>query len=132
MYDTPSIITDIDMFITNDLCHIYYLAFLGSSQSLTVSPRRLKIMTDTKIAKPGASVTHGCVARRFLVSLIMLPHSGTGGFAPSPRKDRPASSIIIVPISNMAVTRTGPKIFGKICFMINFELLHPDNLAALI
>ena len=62
----------------------------------------------------------------------MLPHSGTGGFAPSPRKDRPASSIIIVPISNMAVTRTGPKIFGKICFMINFELLHPDNLAALI
>ena len=29
------------------------------SQSLTVSPNRLNIITDTKIAKPGASVTHG-------------------------------------------------------------------------
>ena len=65
-------------------------------------------MTETKIAKPGASVTQGTVDSRLRVSLIMLPHSAVGGFAPRPRKLSPARSIIIVPISSMEVTRIGP------------------------
>ena len=89
-------------------------------------------MTERKMAIPGAKVTQGCVVSRFLVSLIILPHSATGGFAPSPRNDRPASSIIIVPISSMAVTRIGPVIFGRICFKISFPVLHPDKIAARI
>ena len=130
MYNPFSFITDIYMFITNDFRHFFYLPLRGSSQSLTVSPNRLNIITDTKIANPGASVTQGCVVSRFLVSLIILPHSATGGFAPSPRKDRPASSIIIVPISSIAVTRMGPVILGSICLKISFQVPQPDSFAA--
>ena len=74
---------------------------------------------------------------------IASPRSGSGsdsgfggfgntGFAPSPKKERPASSIIIVPISNTAVTRIGPKMIGRICFKIIFPVPHPDNQAAFI
>ena len=59
MYNPFSFITDIYMFITNDFRHFLYLPLRGSSQSLTVSPNRLNIITDTKIAHPGASVTQG-------------------------------------------------------------------------
>ena len=62
-------------------------------------------MTDIKIAMPGENVIHGEVVIRLRVSLIILPHSAVGGFAPRPRKLSAASSIIIVPISSMAVTR---------------------------
>ena len=78
-------------------------------------------MTETKIAKPGASVTQGTEDRRLRASLIMLPHSAVGGLAPRPRKLNPASSIIIVPISSMEVTKMGPTIFGRICLKMIFQ-----------
>ena len=61
----------------------------------------------------------------------MLPHSAIGGFTPSPRKDRPASSIIIVPMSSTAVTRIGPAMLGRMCFTSSFGPLLPDRRAAI-
>ena len=87
-------------------------------------------MTDRKIANPGANVIHGSVAIMLRESLIMLPHSAIGGFAPSPRKLNPASSIIIVPMSSMDVTRIGPMIFGIRCLKMIFTVLLPDKTAA--
>ena len=62
---------------------------------------------------PGENVIHGEVLIRLRVSLIMLPHSAVGGFAPRPRKLSAASSIIMVPMSSMEVTRIGPRISGS-------------------
>lgn len=47
--------------------------------------------------------------------LIMAPHSADGGIAPKPKKDRPAISIIIVPIFKVAVVSKMGNILGKIC-----------------
>ena len=60
----------------------------------------------------------------------MLPHSAVGGFAPRPRNESPASSIIIVPTSNMAVTRIGPAIFGRMCLTASCVVEHPASFAA--
>ena len=89
-------------------------------------------MTDIKIAMPVENVIHGEVVIRLRVSLIILPHSAVGGFAPRPRKLSAASSIIIVPISSMAVTRIGPMIFGRMCLKISLPELLPYSFAALI
>ena len=88
-------------------------------------------MTETKIARPGAKVTQGTVVIRLRVSLIMLPHSAMGGFAPRPRKLRPASSIIMVPMSSMEVTRIGPMMFGRMCLKMIFQVPLPESRAAL-
>ena len=45
----------------------------------------------------------------------MAPHSADGGIAPKPKKDRPAISIIIVPIFKVAVVSKMGNILGKIC-----------------
>ena len=87
-------------------------------------------MTERKIAAPGEKATQGAVVIRLLASLIILPHSAVGGFAPSPRKLSPASSIIIVPISSMDVTRIGPMILGSRCTKIILTVPLPASLAA--
>ena len=61
----------------------------------------------------------------------MLPHSAIGGCTPSPRKESPASSIIMVPISRTEVTSMGPAMFGKICLNMILNVLLPDNLTAI-
>ena len=82
------------------------------------------------MAKPGASVTHGTEDRRLRASLIILPHSAVGGLAPRPRKERPASSIIMVPMSSMEVTRIGPMMLGRICLKMIFQVPLPESRAA--
>ena len=89
-------------------------------------------MTVMKMAAPGARIIHGTLCRRLRPSLIILPHSAMGGLTPRPKKDKAASSIIIVPISSTAVTSTGPAIFGKICRITNYRSELPDSLAAMI
>ena len=81
---------------------------------------------------PGENVIHGEVLIRLRVSLIMLPHSAVGGFAPRPRKLSAASSIIMVPMSSMEVTRIGPRIFGRMCLKMSFAVLLPESFAAFI
>ena len=69
---------------------------------------------------------------RLRVSLIMLPHSGMGGLAPSPKKLRAASSIIMVPMSSMEVTRMGPRILGRMCPQMIFPVPLPESRTAFI
>ena len=88
-------------------------------------------MTEIKIARPGDNTTQGVLDRRLRASLIMLPHSAVGGFAPRPRKLSPASSIIMVPISSIDVTRMGPMMFGRICLKMIFQVPLPESFAAL-
>ncbi len=54
------------------------LTALGSSASRSASPRRLKAMTVTVRASPGAMATHGAVKIRSRPSRIMLPQVGRG------------------------------------------------------
>ena len=72
-------------------------------------------MTERKMAMPGLKGIQGEVVIRLRVSLIILPHSGMGGFAPSPKKLSADSSIIMVPMSNTEVTKIGPRMLGRIC-----------------
>ena len=81
---------------------------------------------------PGEKVIQGEVVIRLRVSLIMLPHSAMGGFAPSPKKLNAASSIIMVPISSMAVTRIGPMMLGRMCLKMIVPVLLPESFAAFI
>src|SRR5690606_13516571 len=59
---------------------------LGSSQSRTPSPIKLKPMTTVRIASPGKADTHHC-ATSWRPSATMEPHSGVGGTTPNPRKE---------------------------------------------
>ena len=63
------------------------------------------IINNNYLDQPGASTIQGEICSILRPSLIMLPHSAAGGCTPSPRKESPASSIIMVPISRTAVTR---------------------------
>ena len=97
-----------------------------------MSPNKLKITTVIKIAIPGAKITQGADCIILLPLLIIEPHSAVGGIAPKPKNESPASSIIITPISNAAVTAIVPKMLGKIYLNIYFSSEHPLILAACI
>ena len=85
-----------------------------------------------KIAIPGLKGIQGDVVIRLRVSLIMLPHSGMGGLAPSPKKLRAASSIIMVPMSSIDVIRMGPIMLGRMCPKMIFPVLLPERRTAFI
>src|SRR5229473_2724113 len=63
----------------------------GSSASRRPSPNRLNPNTVTKIATPGKVATHHAEARNCRPSTIILPQLGSGGWAPSPRYDKPVA-----------------------------------------
>ena len=46
---------------------------------------------ETKIAKPGAATVHHAVRMKVRALTSIAPHSGMGGWAPSPRKDSAAA-----------------------------------------
>src|SRR4029077_19597431 len=73
----------------------------GSSASRRLSPRKLKASTTDRIAKPGNVPIHQ--NSKYCVPVLTIdPRSGFGGWAPSPRKDRPASSSTALPRSSVA------------------------------
>ena len=45
--------------------------------------------------------------------LIIAPHSGNGGWAPSPRKPRLAAPRMAIPMSMLALTMMGEVQFGR-------------------
>ena len=90
------------------------------------------MITERKIAAPGLKGIQGQVAIRLRVSLTMLPHSAVGGLAPNPKKLSAASSIIIVPMSSMEVTRMEPMMFGRMCRRMIYNVLLPDRRTAFI
>src|SRR5262245_52149923 len=83
----------------------------GSRTSRRLSPRKLKASTAEKMARPGKVPIHHhwkyCAP-----SATIEPHSGSGGCAPSPRNESPASSRIAPARSSVASTSTGPATFG--------------------
>src|SRR5699024_8718969 len=83
-----------------------------SSASRRESPMKLNDITTVRIARPGNTPSHQ--ASMWLIAPeIIEPHSAVGGWAPSPRKDRPVSSRIAVPMSREASTITGPAMLGR-------------------
>ena len=70
-------------------------------------------ITRTKISTPGMTATCGAFRIRLRPSPSMLPRSACGGWAPSPRKLRPAVSRIIQPsVVDIVITITG-RTFGN-------------------
>ncbi len=51
---------------------------------------KLKARTASIIINPGKTQSHGQSLKYSLPSFSMLPHSGVGGWAPSPRYPRAA------------------------------------------
>ena len=80
--------------------------------SRRLSPRKLKARTAVKIARPGKVPIHQYWKYCVPVATIE-PHSGSGGCAPRPRKESPASRRIAVPRSSVARTSTPPAMFGS-------------------
>ena len=61
------------------------------------------------IAIPGKKTRWGAEKTWFLSEPSIVPHSGIGGCAPSPKKESPAASKIAVAIPRVAKTTTGVK-----------------------
>src|SRR5690606_13296713 len=84
----------------------------GSRASRSPSPTRLKASTVITIARPGKVATLQAPIRLARPTETMYPQEGEGGWTPSPRKERPASSTIVLPIPRVAATITGASTFG--------------------
>ena len=79
-----------------------YRRDFGSRMSRSPSPNRLKARTESKIARPGKMDMKGAVMMYCCASFSMAPHSGIGGYAPSPRKLRTAAARMESPRLNVA------------------------------
>ena len=79
---------------------------------------------------PGKTLIHHCSRTYSTPSETMRPHSGVGGLAPRPRKERPATSRITVPMSSVICTITGPKALGRMWRRTIRESRTPIVLAA--
>ncbi len=64
-------------------------------------------------AAPGKKATQGAETRKVWPSASMLPQEMVGDCAPRPRKERPASAIMLLPTPMVAATMTGPTAFGS-------------------
>src|SRR5215469_8680502 len=85
----------------------------GSRASRKPSPRQLKPITATKMARPGKSDTWGASIRYARPSLTIFPHSGVGGCTPKPRKERIAARRIAVAICIDEKTSSGETELGR-------------------
>jgi hypothetical protein len=71
----------------------------------------LNAITTVRIARPGKTPSHQ-ESKFWIAAATIEPHSAVGGFAPSPRNDRPESSSVAVPMSRLARINTGPVTIG--------------------
>src|SRR5215467_3895600 len=85
----------------------------GSSASRRPSPKRLKPSTVTKIARPGNRANHGFWWMKATLALRSHPQLGVGGWVPSPRNDRVASTMIDVAVPSVVVTMIGASELGS-------------------
>src|SRR6266403_684838 len=65
---------------------------LGSNTSRRPSPRRFRLSPETVSARPGKRLTQNASRITFLPLAMTLPHDGTYGGTPTPRKPRMASA----------------------------------------
>src|SRR5215210_1984977 len=76
----------------------------------------LKPSTESTIARPGTTARNGAAWRYSFTSVSIAPHSGVAGSGlPSPRKARPATSMIAVAIARVAWTIRTETAFGRMC-----------------
>ena len=86
----------------------------------------------SNIANAGANTLIGEICIYARASLIIEPHSALGGLTPSPKKERPAIAISVVPICVKAFINRDGIILGNICLLIMQESEQRFNLAAAI
>ena len=71
---------------------------------LNLSPNKLTDITVKKRNKPGYIIVHGAYLMYSLPELSIAPHSGSGGWAPNPKKLNEAIEMIAPPKSSVAIT----------------------------
>ncbi len=79
---------------------------------------------------PGSVTTHQARNTNSRASASIVPHSGSGGCAPRPRKPSAAASRIAVEMPSVACTISGATQFGNTSLNINRIRPAPATLAA--
>src|SRR5215211_5411609 len=85
----------------------------GRKRSATPSPRRLSPIPVKTMASPGNVTIHHCWARYVFPSVIICPHSGSGGCTPRPRNDSAVADRMQRTISDMAKVIVGVMTLGR-------------------
>ena len=83
-----------------------------------------------RMAKPGAKTCHGAPLIALSPVDNIWPQVAVGGFTPTPRKLRPAVSMIACPTLSVPWTMTGASTFGSTCRRITRPSLAPSARAA--
>ena len=85
-----------------------FLCF-GSRYSRSPSPKKLKAMTVSAMARPGNSSSWGAICSVVMsrASSIIVPQEGAGGGTPKPRNDSEASDKIAPAMPKLACTING-------------------------
>jgi hypothetical protein len=89
----------------------------------------LNAITTVRMARPGNTPIHQESKCCTAVATID-PHSAVGGFAPSPRNDRPDSSSVAVPMSRLARISTGPTTIGTMSVRRDRSAEKPSSRSA--
>src|SRR5262249_3551052 len=103
---------------------------LASRASRRPSPSRLKASTVTRIMTPGNVTTHQARDTNSRASASIVPHSGNGGCAPSPRNPSDAASRMAVDTPSVAWTISGAVQFGSTSLNIRRSVPAPETRAA--
>src|SRR5215204_5091558 len=85
----------------------------GSRTSRKPSPRMLKPSTAIKMAMPGPKAVQGAKLIKPRPVLSIEPQLGSGGCAPSPRKERPASERRAYDIASVICSSSSGMAFGS-------------------
>src|SRR4029453_9477697 len=87
----------------------------GSRVSRRPSPRRFRLSPATVKVMPGKRLTQNASRMTFFPLAMTLPHEGTYGGTPTPRKPKMAPARPGHPKMNVPWTRRGARQFGRIC-----------------
>src|SRR5579885_1958401 len=79
----------------------------------------------TKIANPGKSASHQAISMKSRDCERISPHDGVGGCTPNPKNDRLDSTKIDDATPKVAETRTGARLFGRMCLKMRRIELAP-------
>src|SRR5690625_2165516 len=83
------------------------------------------------MAMPGQVTTQWLTRQNCWAELSIAPHSGVGGWAPIPRKERPAAERIAPASERVTWTMIGPIELGMMCRNMTRPCLEPAAMAAL-
>ena len=89
---------------------------MSASLQAQVLPIKLMAITSTTIVNPGGIHNHGCFVStvRDCAPFSILPRLADGGWIPVPRKLNAASSSMDKARTDVAYTKIGAAVFGRI------------------